>query len=393
MTETDYSKTPVSIANLKAYLQIGGGLGDYKPDNVTNVTSAPASGQVTLSWTNPTNYAQDSNLSATFDRIEIYQSADGNAYSSSIATIDSESTTTATITGLTDYATVYFKIVVFNNFNASSTGTVIQTAAGYDDTYKPAAVTTIAVKKGNAQTTITWTDVAYGTSGNAHSNVSWTNAKLLYKKGSAPTSITDGTVLVTETTKNTYSSTGYTHSGLTNGTTYYYAVYTTNSVGKTSDLGTVVSAAPQATRVMTVRIDTTDSNPDTCCTYMDDATSMSAKSSDWDDFFGHYPVLLTASGSETKLNPNNFAQTESGGTADITSGSAGDVMIAFPRRDIRIYTSGNYVYVSMTDDLGATNYTHYAHKKGSSDVSKFYYGAYKASNLSSVGRSLSGKAP
>ena len=34
---------------------------------------------------------------------------------------------------------------------------------------------------------------------------------------------------------------------------------------------------------MTVRIDTTNSNPSTALTYMDDATSMTAGSDDWDE--------------------------------------------------------------------------------------------------------------
>lgn len=88
-------------------------------------------------------------------------------------------------------------------------------------------------------------------------------------------------------------------------------------------------------RTMTAVIDLTNSNPATCITYEDDAVGMDAKSDAWDEFFGHYPCLFKDGQEVGKLNRNNFAQFEDGTTADITSGNAGDVMIAFPRHRIK----------------------------------------------------------
>ena len=45
-------------------------------------------------------------------------------------------------------------------------------------------------------------------------------------------------------------------------------------------------------KVMTVVIDQSNSNPETCITYADDAVGMTSGSSEWDDFFGHYPCLF-----------------------------------------------------------------------------------------------------
>ena len=134
-------------------------------------------------------------------------------------------------------------------------------------------------------------------------------------------------------------------------------------------------------KVMTVRIDETDPNPDTCCTYQDDAVGMGsgATAEEWTEFFGYKPCLLRNSlnGLEVKyLNPNDYTKFIDGTTADITSGYAGDVMIEFPRRGIKMSRSGNYLYISMTDDPDADGYNYNAHKKGTTIYDNLYIGAY-----------------
>ena len=122
-----------------------------------------------------------------------------------------------------------------------------------------------------------------------------------------------------------------------------------NYLGTTKIYNILTYSPPHKT--MTVVINLTDSNPDTCCSYADDAVNMEAKSSAWDEFFGHYPVLFANGAEVVKLNPNNYAQDINGNTVDITSGSVGDVMVAFPRRGLRLNTSedGNTLTISFTD--------------------------------------------
>lgn len=134
-------------------------------------------------------------------------------------------------------------------------------------------------------------------------------------------------------------------------------------------------------KVMTVRIDETDPNPDTRCTYQDDAVGMSsgATAEEWTEFFGYKPCLLRNSrnGLEVKyLNPDDYTKFIDGTTADITSGNAGDVMIEFPRRGIKLSRSGNYLYVSMTDDPDADGYNYNAHTKGTTIYDNLYIAAY-----------------
>jgi hypothetical protein len=155
----------------------------------------------------------------------------------------------------------------------------------------------------------------------------------------------------------------------------------------------ITSNVSSSYKIMTVLIDTTDSDPTSSVTYADDAVNMTAGSSDWDKFFGHYPVLFSAGEEVGKLNPNNFTQFEDGATADISSGSAGDVMIAFPRMGIRIQTVNDTVRISMTDNPDDGRFKYYAHSRGDERKEVFYLGAYKGYVLDSKLRSIMGYTP
>lgn len=144
-------------------------------------------------------------------------------------------------------------------------------------------------------------------------------------------------------------------------------------------------------KTMTAIIDLTDSNPATCVSYADDAVGMTAGDSAWDEFFGHYPVLLKNGVEVGKLNPNNFDQFEDGTTADISSGNAGDAMIAFPRRGLTIKTVENKVYVSMTNDPNNADFEYNAHTRGTTAKDVFYLGVYKGYTSSDKLRSLKRK--
>lgn len=146
-------------------------------------------------------------------------------------------------------------------------------------------------------------------------------------------------------------------------------------------------------KIMTVEIDLNNSDPETALTYKDDAVGMASGSSAWDEFFGHYPCLFKEGQEVGKLNPNDFSKFEDGTDADITSGSAGDVMICFPRRGVKINTVGNILTISMTDNPNAEGFGYYAHSRGAESKEKFYLGAYKGYSLYNKLRSVSGKKP
>ena len=135
-------------------------------------------------------------------------------------------------------------------------------------------------------------------------------------------------------------------------------------------------------KVMTVVINEADSNPATCCSYADDAVNMQSGASantQWQEFFGYKPCLFKNGQVVGYLNPNDYSKFENGGTADITSGNAGDVMIEFPRRGIRCVKDGNTIRISMTDAPNDPDFKYYAHQRGNDSKDAFYVGAYLGS--------------
>lgn len=258
------------------------------------------------------------------------------------------------------------------------------------DSIYPKNVQNLAIKKGNEQLTISWKDPTDTVVEN-QTICTWAGTKVVYKEGSYPTSPTDGTVAIDNKVRDAYEN-GYTITGLTNGITYYFRLfpYSENDVYN-MDSSNEITGTPVSYVTMTVEIDLSNSNPETSCTYKDDAVEMTPGSSAWDEFFGHYPCLFKNGEEVGKLNPNDFTKFEDGTAADITSGNAGDVMICFPRRGVKISTTGNILTVSMTDAPNDENFEYYAHSRDTVSKEKFYLGAYKGYSLSNKLRSLSGK--
>lgn len=186
------------------------------------------------------------------------------------------------------------------------------------------------------------------------------------------------------------------------------AIFTVPNYGKwtvsATINGTVISKVVDVTeakqipvllgyQTMTAVINLSNSNPATCVSYADDAVGMTAEQ--WDEFFGHYPVLFKDGKEVGRLDRNNFSLFEDGSLADIESGKSGDVMIAFPRRGLKITKSGTTtVTISMTNDPDNPNFKYYAHQRGSVKKNVFYIGAFKGyKDGDNKLRSLTGKKP
>ena len=257
----------------------------------------------------------------------------------------------------------------------------------------PGNVTDLKIKTGNTNLTIMWSDPK-DTVVEGQVVCLWKGTKVVYKVGGYPLNANDGTLVVDNQERDKYKTNGIQVNNLTNGETYYFALfpYSDKKVYNKNESNRI-TGSPVAYRTMTVKIDQSNTNPSTCCTYADDAVDMTPGSSDWDDFFGHYPVMLLNGVEGKKLNRNDFTKHEDGSSADITTGAEGDVMIAFPRRGVKISTSGNIVTVSMTDDPNKDGFEYNAHRRNDEQKDVFYLGAYKGYEMSSKLRSLSGKKP
>lgn len=146
-------------------------------------------------------------------------------------------------------------------------------------------------------------------------------------------------------------------------------------------------------KVMTVIVDQSVIDPEAACTYADDATSMTAGSDAWDEWFGYYPVVLDNGVEYKRLNPNNLQQYVDGTAIGTLTGTQ-DAMIARPLMGWRIVSEGTKVYISMTNNPNAEGFVYHAHYNGSKYVDKFYEGIYLSSiyNSNSV-NSHSGQTP
>lgn len=279
---------------------------------------------------------------------------------------------------------------IFQVMNDSGEWVEIETGGGG---LAPSNVIDPEIKIGNTQLTVSWGDPD-DTIVEGQTLCTWKGTKLVQKVGSFPENVRDGVLLVDNQVKNAYKDNGFPITGLVNDVTYYYALFPYSDTGAVNgNEGNRLTGTPKPYRIMTVNVDLSNSNPETSVTYADDAVGMIAKSDSWDEFFGHYPVLLKNGVEVGKLKTTDFSKFEDGSAADITSGDAGDVMIAFPRRGLKISTVGTTLKVSMTDHPDDPDFKYYAHERGSARREVFYLGAYKGYVASSKLRSLSGKIP
>lgn len=134
-------------------------------------------------------------------------------------------------------------------------------------------------------------------------------------------------------------------------------------------------------------------DPLTWATYADDAVGMAVGSDAWDDFFGHYPCILDNGVELGKLKRNDFTKYENNTNAPITT-LGKDVMIAFPRRGIKIeYLDANTLSVSMTKEDNKTGYSYMAHSYKSVRCDKFYMSSYAGYGSNNQLYSTSGVTP
>ena len=170
-------------------------------------------------------------------------------------------------------------------------------------------------------------------------------------------------------------------------------VLSAHGIGKTAEKA----------KIYGVKIDTTNSNPATALTYIDDAVGLTPATGNngafsygsWADKFPFNlikPCLYKLGAVNYYLNPNNFAQKVDLTASDITSGTDGDVMSEFPVVYWMIETVGTDLYVRYTDQP-TIGFRALAHIRGTTVKEKCYISAYLGYDLSSKLRSLSGKTP
>ena len=245
------------------------------------------------------------------------------------------------------------------------------------------------------------------TGGNAQVVLSWKNpidsdfvgVKILRKEGSYPTNAIDGTVVYNGVNNS------YTDTTVTNNTTYYYRIfpYDWDHNYNITESGQEFIATPKPIVIYGVKIDTTNSNPETALTYTDDAVGFTPANGNngsfnygsWQDKFPFNaikPCLYKNGVVNYYLDPNDYTKKIDGITAsDITSGNDGDVMVEFPKIYWKFETIGTDLYIRYADGKVDDTYKCLAHMRGTTEKDKCYISAYLGYDLSSKLRSLSGK--
>lgn len=105
----------------------------------------------------------------------------------------------------------------------------------------------------NGRISLTWTDPAVTIVQDGVTVSTWESTKVVYKTGSYPTSPDDGTLATNSTTRNAHQSSPLEVTGLTNGTTYYFALFpiSTDGAVNTNTVGRI-TATPNKTKIPTV---------------------------------------------------------------------------------------------------------------------------------------------
>ena len=216
------------ISNFPTGSGSGGGLALAA---VSNITTLVSSGKAYLKWTDPEDMEVSGSALAVWAGTLLVRKA-GSAPTSrrdGTPVLDSKTrneyqNTYFCDSGLTDGVTYYYKFFpystqkVYTDLEANQVEITPVAVA-------PANVSGMSVAAaGNGKVTLKWTDPD-DTTTDGIKTVAWGGSKVVYKKGSRPTSESDGALALNSTTKNAYKTTGLTISGLENGATYYFAVF------------------------------------------------------------------------------------------------------------------------------------------------------------------------
>jgi len=176
----------------------------------TGVIASPGNGQVTISWSSVTG-ATSYNL---------YWSLTPGVNKTNGTKIPSV-TSPYVHSGLTNGTTYYYVVTAVNSYGESGESAQQSAIPGT----APPPPTGVTATPGNGQVTISWSSAAGATSYN------------LYWSLSAGVNKTNGTKIPSVANP-------YVHSGLTNGTTYYYVVTAVNSYGESAESSPVGPVIP-----------------------------------------------------------------------------------------------------------------------------------------------------
>lgn len=206
---------------------------------VSDITTQVSSGKVYVKWTDPSDLVVAESTLAAWGGTLLVRKAGSTPTSRRDGTIVLDSKTRDAYkdtyfcdSGLSNGTTYYYKFFPYTTANAYTDSTDDEFNA--TPTVQVAGITSWNVtgmsassEAGDGKMTVKWTDPSATITADGLTLATWASTTIVVKSGSYPTSKDDSSAVYTlkVTTRNQYSSSPLTITGLTNGTKYYIAFF------------------------------------------------------------------------------------------------------------------------------------------------------------------------
>lgn len=239
-----------------------GGGGGIPLAPVTELATLAASGKAYLKWTDPVDtIVGDATLAAWAGTLLVRKAGsmpasrrDGTVVLDN-KTRDAYKTQYFCDSGLSDGVTYYYKFFPYSTTNtyADDPANEVTVTPNPVPTGDVSALAVAAQLNGRVQ--LTWTDPDETKVTDGVTLSTWASTKVVYKTDGYPTSPDDGTLVLNSTTRNAHSSSPLEVAGLTNGTTYYFALFPISTEGaiNTSEVGRI-TAIPNKVQLTSVPV-------------------------------------------------------------------------------------------------------------------------------------------
>ena len=253
-----FEKVTETITELKEYEC------KIAPRYVTNIKVVSGPNSIAVTWKDPGETFVDGVRVALWDGTKLVMNEDHYPESVEDGTLiidntlkDSYSGEALVVPGLTNNKNYYFRFFpycVCGGVNDYSEENKFKGVAGL---LPMDTVTNISAVQQNDKIVVKWTDPeSPKVVGNT--SINWAKTVMVYKKGSLPQNINDGTV-VTETTRNQYKTNGYNITGIANGT-YYFRFFTFSTDGIVNSSEEQKASCAVAFATVTVKSPSSDLN-------------------------------------------------------------------------------------------------------------------------------------
>lgn len=236
-------------------LKISGGGTKIAPKDTVDPAILNGNAKVTISWGDPGDVIIDGIVLSAWKGTKLVMKESGYPENENDGTLildntvrDAYKTSGYVVDGLTNGNTYYFALFPYSTdgvYNYSASNRLL----GNPSLVKLDSCTNMQISATIGSVTVTWDDpdATKTVDGNT---ATWAKTVLVYKQGSAaPNSPADGTIAVTETTRNQYASVGYEVTGLTDGEQYTFSLFAVSTDETPSD---AVSATAKLWATLTV---------------------------------------------------------------------------------------------------------------------------------------------